>query len=194
MIKKTRKQAAVFLDRDGTLNTEVGYLDHVDKLTILPGAYEAVRLINQLGLLAIVVTNQSGIARGFFDAAFVEDIHNHIETLFHARRAIIDGFYYCPHHPTEGKEPYLKVCTCRKPAPGLLIQAAKEWDIDLEHSFMIGDTPKDVETVQRTGGKGILVRTGHFRDADLEAIQPDYVADDILAAVQWISLDINRKR
>lgn len=194
MTRKNRKQAAVFLDRDGTLNEEVGYLDHIDKLTILPGAYEAVRLINQMGLLAIVITNQSGIAQGLFDETFVRQVHEKIRSLFLAEKAILDDFYYCPHHPTKGEEPYLQACTCRKPAPGMLIRAAKEWDIDLENSFMIGDMPKDVEAGQQAGSKGILVRTGHYKDADLEAIQPDYITDDILAAVQWVSEGLNRKR
>jgi D-glycero-D-manno-heptose 1,7-bisphosphate phosphatase len=184
------KRRAVFLDRDGTLNEEVGYLDSPDKLTIIPGAIEAVRLINQQGLLAIVVTNQSGIARGFFDEAFVQDVHELIRALFHAQGAVIDGFYFCPHHPTGGQDPYLQDCPCRKPAPGMLIRAAKERNIDLGRSYMIGDMLTDVMAGQQAGGKGILVRTGYGRGVDLEQGKPDHIAEDVLDAVRWILKDL----
>ena len=184
--KTDEKRIAVFFDRDGTLNEEVNYLDNLAKLVILPGATEAVRLTNQAGILAIVITNQSGIARGFFDEAFVHNVHSHTQALFQAQGAVIDAFYYCPHHPTEGQGPYLMSCSCRKPSPGLLLQAAEEWNIDLGSSFMIGDTANDIEAAKRAGCKAIIVRTGHGRSAALDAAGPDYVADDVLMAVRWI--------
>lgn len=184
------KRQAVFLDRDGTINEEVGYLDNLEKLRIIPGAFEAVRLLKQAGLLVIVITNQSGIARGFFDEAFVRGIHRHMKRLFREKDAVIDGFYYCPHHPEEGKGQYLQACSCRKPEPGMLIRAAQEMDIDLEHSYIVGDTLKDVEAGQRAGCQGVLVRTGYGRNVDSGMVKPDHVAKDILAAAHWILKDL----
>jgi len=190
---KTGKKAAVFLDRDGTINEEVGYLDSLDKLQIIPCAFEAVRLINGAGLLSIVVTNQAGIARGLFDEPFVNSIHGRLTATFQTHSARLDAFYYCPHHPTAGIGPYAMACDCRKPEPGMLLRAAEEWNIDLEHSFMIGDTAKDVEVGQRVGAKGILVETGYGGEVDLQVVKPDYVASNVLDAVRWI-LSANREK
>ncbi len=192
-----KKNTAIFLDRDGTINVEVGYLDSEDKLSILPEAYEAVRRINESGPKAIVVTNQAGVAKGLFSEDFVRRIHEEISTRLSQRGASIDGFYYCPHHPTEGREPYRRVCACRKPEPGLLLQAARDFDIDLARSYMIGDRYRDIETAHRVGAKGVLVLTGYGQDLLQEAgpdaanahNAPDYIAADILAAVNWILKD-----
>ncbi|MDI9569408.1 MAG: HAD family hydrolase [Pseudomonadota bacterium] len=181
-----RPSPAVFLDRDGTINEEVGYLDRMDKLRLLPGAAEAVRLINRDGMKAVVITNQSGIGRGMFDEAFVMEVHAEMSRRLRKEGAAIDGYYFCPHHPTEGIGGYRQSCPCRKPAPGMLLRAAAELAIDLSRSYMIGDMPKDVEAGQRAGGKGILVRTGYGQNADLGAVTPDHIAPDILAAVRWI--------
>jgi len=181
---------AVFLDRDGTLNEEVGYLDNLEKLKIIRNAFEAVRMINQAGLLAVVVTNQSGVARGFFDETLVRRVHGQIRSAFLEAGAVIDAFYYCPHHATEGRNPYLQACSCRKPEPGMLRMAAEEWNIDLSRSYMVGDTLRDVETGHRAGSRAILVRTGYGRDVDPGPAKPDYVAEDILEAVRWILKDI----
>jgi D,D-heptose 1,7-bisphosphate phosphatase len=181
--------AAVFLDRDGTINEEVGYLDRLEKLKILPEAFEAIRLINQTGMKAVVISNQSGIARGYFDEAFVESLHVRIQALLMEHNAWIDGFYYCPHHPTEGTGVYRRACTCRKPEPGLLIRAAQELDIDLARSYMVGDMPKDVEAAGRSGAKGILVQTGYGAEHHTFSVQPHYIATDILDAVRWIMKD-----
>ena len=181
-----KSMPAVFLDRDGTINEEVGYLDRLDKLRLLPGAAAAVRMINERGWKAVVITNQSGIARGFFDEAFVGKVHAEMARLLRKEGAAIDGFYFCPHHPTEGIGRYRRTCSCRKPAPGLLVQAAAELAIDLTRSFMIGDMPKDVEAGQRAGAKGILVRTGYGNTVELGSLAPDYIATDLLDAVSWI--------
>ncbi|MDD5170899.1 MAG: D-glycero-beta-D-manno-heptose 1,7-bisphosphate 7-phosphatase [Syntrophales bacterium] len=186
------KKRAVFLDRDGTINEEVGYLDSLDKLAIIPESFEAMRLINRNGLLAIVVTNQSGIARGCFDESFVGEVHRHMKRLFQEQGAVIDGFYFCPHHPSGGQESYRQTCTCRKPEPGMLIRAKEDFNIDLEHSYMVGDTLKDVEAGNRVGCKGILVKTGYGGDMNTEIIKPDYVAKDILDAVLWILKDMDK--
>ncbi len=115
-------------------------------------------------MLAVVVTNQSGVARGLFDEAFLQALHRHMGRLFAAQGALIDAFYYCPHHPTAGKGAYLKACNCRKPEPGMLLQAARDWGIDLERSYTIGDMAKDVLAGQRTGGKGVLLGTASSVD------------------------------
>jgi histidinol-phosphate phosphatase family protein len=185
------KQRAVFLDRDGTINEEVGYLSNLDQLSIIPEAFEAVRLMNRRRLQVIVITNQSGVGRGYFDETVVEGIHDHLRAAFLAEGAVIDEFYYCPHHPTEGRGVYLISCSCRKPEPGMLIRAAAERNIDLLHSYMIGDTPKDVLAGKRAGCKGVLVETGYGRDADTTKIRPDYTAKDILDATRWILEDMS---
>ncbi|MEK7374927.1 MAG: HAD family hydrolase, partial [Thermodesulfobacteriota bacterium] len=144
-MREGKKQAAVFLDRDGTINEEVGYLDRIEKLRLIPGAAEAIRLINESGMKAIVVTNQSGVARKFFDEASVDEVHARLRDMLRAEGAFLDGVYYCPHHPTEGRGDYLRTCDCRKPAPGLLLRAAEELQLDLARSYMVGDTLKDIE-------------------------------------------------
>lgn len=184
---------AVFLDRDGTINEEVGYLDTLDKLVIFPNAIEAVKIINRLGLLAIVITNQSGVARGLFDEAFVKNLHDHVKSLFLARGAVIDDFYYCPHHPTEGQGRYLTHCPCRKPEPGMLLEAARKWKIELKSSYMIGDQEKDIEVIRRVGGKGILVKTGYGSEIKVPRQEPDFWASDVLEAVKWIERDFTHE-
>src|SRR5512145_1749179 len=189
-----KKFRAVFLDREGTLNEEVGYLDSAGKLQMIPEAFEAVRRINESGMKAVVVTNQAGVAKGLFSEKFVRDVNDRIQGLFIEYGAQIDRFYYCPHHPSEGVDPYRKICDCRKPEPGLLQQAAQDLDIDLARSYMIGDHLRDVETARRVGAKGILVTTGHGADqlktsGITAANQPDYVAKNILEAVDWILKD-----
>jgi D-glycero-D-manno-heptose 1,7-bisphosphate phosphatase len=212
LVVKEKRQAAVFLDRDGTINEEVGYLDRLDKLRLVPGAAEAIRLINECGMKAIVVTNQSGVARGIFDEAFVDEVHERLREMLREERASLDGFYFCPHHPTEGRGRYLRSCDCRKPAPGLLLRAMEELSLDPERSYMIGDTLKDIEAASRIGARGILVRTGYGADAadalgsaaeprrmmpgvekdprggDL-VIRPVHIAGDLLAAVCWLLKD-----
>lgn len=183
------KAAAVFLDRDGTINEEVGYLDSLDKLRMIPEAFDAIRLINQSGMKAVVISNQSGVARGYFDEAFVETVHARIQALLKEHRAWIDCFYYCPHHPTEGTGVYRRVCACRKPEAGLLIRASQEMGIDLARSYMVGDMPKDIEAAGKAGAKGILVQTGYGSDQLSLTVRPDYIARDIFDAVTWIMKD-----
>lgn len=144
-----KRWPAVFLDRDGTIIEEVEYLDRLEKMRLLPGAAEAIRLINASGMKTVVVTNQSGIARGLFDIPFVEQCHRHLREMLAKDGAFVDGIYYCPHHPTEGRGPYLRICDCRKPAPGMLLRAAEELSIDSSRSYMVGDTLKDIEAGAR---------------------------------------------
>lgn len=205
---RTKKYAAVFLDRDGTINEEVGYLNSLDKLKLYENTAEAIRLINASGMKTVVFTNQSGVARGYFTEEFVEIVHRHIQKLLQEKGAYIDAFYYCPHHPAEGIGSYLKHCACRKPEPGMLIAASEELDIDLKQSYAVGDMLKDVEAAKRVGVKGILVKTGYGltivekellseQPATLasgekqftklsEQCRPDFIAADLLDAVKWI--------
>lgn len=189
-----KKNPAIFLDRDGVINKEVGYLDSLDKLMIFPSTFEAVRLINLSGFKAVVVTNQAGVAKGLFTEAFVRETHEYLQAALKQKNAAIDAFYYCPHHPTEGSPRYRRICDCRKPAPGLFLQAANDMDIDLSASFMIGDRYRDIEAAHRAGAKGVLVKTGYGTDMlenagpDQETPQgkPEFIAEDILQAVHWI--------
>jgi D-glycero-D-manno-heptose 1,7-bisphosphate phosphatase len=189
-----KKNAAVFLDRDGTINEEAGYLDSLDKLKIIPCAYEAIRLINESGMKAVVISNQSGVARGLLTEEFVEKTNNHLQIILREQGVYINNFYYCPHHPTEGEEPYRQVCDCRKPAPGMLLAAARDLNIDLELSYMVGDRFLDMEAAKKAGVKGVLVKTGYGNDLLQDdgpdkatpENKPDFVAADILEAVKWI--------
>ena len=189
-----QKKRAIFLDRDGTINEEVGYIEHLDRLRIIPEAYEAIRLINLSGFIAVVITNQAGIAKGLFNEDFVIKTNERLQEFLGQKGAAIDAFYFCPHHPTEGVPPYRMVCDCRKPAPGLFYQAARDMDIDLAASYMIGDRYRDMEAAHRAGVKGVLVKTGYGADV-LENIgpdqetpeaRPDHIAENILKAVHWI--------
>ena len=158
------QQKCVFLDRDGTLNRYVGFLRSTDELELLDGAAEAVRKINESGYLAIVVTNQPVIARGEVTTSELQEIHNKLETLLGAEGAYVDAIYYCPHHPHKGYDgeiPELKIdCDCRKPKPGMLLQAAKDFHIDLSASYMVGDSDSDVQAAIHAGCTPILLTEG----------------------------------
>jgi len=192
-----KKYAAVFLDRDGTINEEVGYLDSMDKLNLFPNTPEAIRLINESGMKAVVITNQSGVAKGYFTEEFVRTVHGRIQEMLREKGAFIDAFYYCPHHQTDGIGVYLQSCACRKPGAGMLIEASKELSIDLLCSYTVGDMLKDIQVARTVGAKGILVRTGYginTIEKDLssespEICRPSYIAEDILDAVKWVMKD-----
>jgi D-glycero-D-manno-heptose 1,7-bisphosphate phosphatase len=192
-----KKNTAVFLDRDGTINEEVGYLDSLDKLKIIPAAFEAIRLINESGMKVVVISNQAGVARGLFTEEFVRTTNNYLQTILSREGAYINNFYFCPHHPTAGEEPYRQVCNCRKPAPGMLLQAARDLNIDLTRSYLVGDRFNDMEAGNRIGVRGILVKTGFGQgllqddgpDKATEENKPDYIAEDILDAIRWILRD-----
>lgn len=155
------KQKAIFLDRDGTINKYVGFLRNIDDFELIDGASEAIKMINQSGYLAIVVTNQPVIARGEVSWEELHEIHKKMETLLGKDGAYIDGLYICPHHPDkgfEGERPEYKFdCDCRKPKPGLLLKATRDFNIDLSQSYMIGDSERDVEAGQNAGCKDSLL-------------------------------------
>jgi D-glycero-D-manno-heptose 1,7-bisphosphate phosphatase len=185
-----KKTPAVFVDRDGTVNQEVGYISQVKDLMLIPGSAEAIRLINQSGRKVVVISNQSGVARGYFDEQVVETINAVLVKMLAAQNARVDGIYYCPHHP-KGYPPYNIECSCRKPASGILLQAADDLNIDLAHSAVIGDKYTDVLTGHRLGIPGLLVRTG-FGEEEIEKYSttwnkaPDFIAADLLEAVRWL--------
>jgi len=182
---------AVFLDRDGTLNEQMGYINHISRFHLLPGAAESIKTLNDLNIPVVVVTNQSGLARGYFPLELLEMVHEKMNRLLLEKGAVIDGLYICPHHPDASEEQYRKKCNCRKPKIGLLEQAAAEMNLDLGRSFMVGDRWSDLQCARRAGASSILVLTGYGR-GDLEYIgpsqdvQPDYQAEGLSEAVAWI--------
>jgi D-glycero-D-manno-heptose 1,7-bisphosphate phosphatase len=186
----TARRAAVFLDRDGTINEEVDFVRTPEELVLIPGAAEAVGRLNRAGMVACVISNQSGVARGFYTEATLAGIHAKLERELAARGGRIDRIYYCPHHPTKGIPPYDVVCECRKPAPGMLQAGAREFDIDLSRSFVVGDRDVDIQVGKAVGAYAILVLTGYGRRTREEiagtGIVPDFVASDITEAVTHI--------
>lgn len=188
----TKRHVAVFLDRDGTINEEMGYINHVDRFVLLPGAAEAIRRLNSGGLKAVVVTNQSGVARGYFPKRLIDRVHEKMCRLLRQKGAWLDGIYPCVHTPSG--EDGLGGCDCRKPEIGLLLQAARELELDLKRSYVVGDRFKDVETGRKAGAKAVLVLTGYGK-GELEylsptsKVQPDFIAADLARAVDWILAD-----
>jgi D-glycero-D-manno-heptose 1,7-bisphosphate phosphatase len=178
---------AVFLDRDGTINVEREYLHRPEEFSFIPGAPRAIRLLKDAGFYVIVVTNQSGVARGLFDEAAVRGLHRHMDAELAHHGAGVDAYYFCPHHPEHGGEDYRKLCACRKPLAGMLFQAATDFSLDLESSFMIGDKLADVEAGLKAGCRPLLVRTGYgvATAAKLPAGVP--VFEDLLAAALAIT-------
>lgn len=175
---------AVFLDRDGTICEEMGYLNHISRFRMYPFAADAIRRLNRAGLRVIVVTNQSGVARGIFPESLVHRVHEKMVTELAAAGARVDGIYFCPHRSEEA-------CGCRKPHPGMLERAAREHGLELAGSYVVGDRYDDLEMAQRIGGRGILVLTGYGRgEYELHGAarlkQPDRVVEDLSAAVNVI--------
>ena len=192
------RRKAIFIDRDGTLSEEVGYVNHLSRFRLFPFAVDAIRLINRSPLLAVLVTNQAGVARGYFEESMVEAVHGEVARAMEAGGARLDGVYYCPHHPSVGEPPYRFDCDCRKPRPGLIKRAAEELDIDLRQSWMVGDRYSDTELARNAGTRAALVLTGYGRgeyEHQSHAWQhrPDLVAEHVLEAVERIlSLDEGR--
>jgi D-glycero-D-manno-heptose 1,7-bisphosphate phosphatase len=181
---------AVFIDRDGTLTEEVGYVNHPSRLQLLPRAAEAIRRLNTAGVAAVVVTNQAGIARGYFSESVLHAVHDALRTQLAGAGARLDGLYACVHHPSEGEAPYRTDCDCRKPRPGLLQRAARELGLDLARSTMVGDKASDLVPARAVGADAVLVLTGYGRGEweyrrEHFTVQPDHVATDLLDAVEW---------
>jgi D-glycero-D-manno-heptose 1,7-bisphosphate phosphatase len=181
---------AVFMDRDGCLIEEVGYLNHPSRVRVLPRTAAAVARLNAAGIPALMATNQAGIARGYFSAETLAEINAEVVRQLAAEGARLDGLYVCTHHPTAGGPPYRQLCGCRKPKPGLLHRAAEELGLDLSRSVMVGDKPSDVEAGQAAGGASVLVLTGYGRGEweyrrHAWTVKPDHIAEDLLDAVEW---------
>lgn len=184
------KRRAVFLDRDGTINKDVGYPHSFNLIEIYPYSFEAVKKINSSGLLAVIVTNQSGVGRGLIDIENLHGLHQKLIETFAQHDAYFDGIYYCPHFFPSSLPEYNKDCRCRKPFPGMAYQAASDLDIDLEHSYMVGDKAEDVLFGLNIKAQPILVLTGFGKNTLLqlkkEDIKPAHVAPTLMDAVNWI--------
>lgn len=179
---------AIFLDRDGTINVEVNYLHRPDDFHFVPGAPQAIARLNTAGFLVVVVTNQAGIARGYYGEAGLHRLHAHLQTLLADHGAHVDAFYFCPHHPE-----FTGVCACRKPAPGMLQAAARDLPIDLPRSWLIGDSAGDLGAARAAGCRAILVRTGYgaaleaqFAPGSSETIPAEAVVDALPEAVDYL--------
>jgi D-glycero-D-manno-heptose 1,7-bisphosphate phosphatase len=186
---------AVFLDRDGTINEEAGYVNHLSRVRLYPGVGEAIRRLNEARVPAIVVTSQSGVARGYFPEELVQKVHEKIAQELAAHSARLDAFYYCPHHPEAQLEAYRKVCRCRKPSIGMLEEAAQRFQIDLASSYVVGDSYRDVQLGFNAGARTILVLTGYGRgevEYRLSAgpRKPDWICENLPEAVERILKDL----
>lgn len=177
---------AVFLDRDGTVNVEKSYLHHPKEFEFIPGAPEAIRLLKEAGFVVIVVTNQSGVARGYYDEEAVHRLHRFVDGELAAAGTGIDAYYLCPHHPLHGVGPYRVECACRKPLPGMILAAAAAHGIDLGRSWLVGDKAIDVEAGVAAGCRPILVRTGYGSEESSLVPPRVPVCDDLLAAARLI--------
>jgi D,D-heptose 1,7-bisphosphate phosphatase len=172
----------VFIDRDGTINVNFGYIDNPDDFEMYPGVKEGIKLLKDKGFKIIVITNQSGIARGYFSEETLENIHQKMKNELSKKGASIDAIYYCPHHPKDK-------CNCRKPNTGLFQQAVKELNIDVKRSFIIGDRMLDIEAGYKIGCKTVLVPENKEKveqEMKESSIKPDYVCDDFYSGVGWI--------
>lgn len=182
---------AVFIDRDGTISEEVGYINHPSRFRVFPYAAAAIKHLNDAGWLAIVVTNQAGVARGYFSEDMIQTVHAEMTKELENGGARLDAVYYCAHHPSVGEPPYRFDCDCRKPKPGLISRAARDFDIDLAGSWMVGDRYSDVELARNAGVQSMFVLSGYGRgewehQRSSWTKQPDLVAENLLEAVRVI--------
>ena len=182
--------AAVFLDRDGTIVDERGYLTPAARLSVYPWSIDAIRLLKRAGFAVVVVTNQGGIARGLLTCDFVEQTHRKLADQFAAGGAVVDAWYYCPHHTSAVVERFSAPCECRKPKIGMMTEAARTLGLDLGQSWVVGDQWGDIRMAHAAGAASILVRTGHGRAQEAarppEVAAPTTVCDNLIAAAAWI--------
>jgi len=185
----TETRAAVFLDRDGTINVDAGYIDRMERFELYPFAIDAIRLFKQAGYLVVILTNQAGVAQGLYGEDFVATVAQFLADRAKLGGGQIDGHYYCPHSPDAVVPEYRLDCACRKPKPGLALRAAAELGIDFRRSVVIGDRWRDIAVAGAVGCRGILVRTGY---GATEALRPppglsaDAVCDDLIGAAVWL--------
>ena len=189
---------AVFLDRDGTVNEQMGYINHISRFHLLPEAGRGIKLLNDHKIPVVVVSNQSGLARGYFPKELLNQVHEKMDRLLAQEGAHIDGLYYCPHHPEAKEMQYRIDCNCRKPKTGMLLQAADEMNLDLSLSFVVGDRWSDIKCADRAGCSSVLVLTGYGR-GDYEYIgpdqdiQPSHVAENLFDSVKWILTKLEQR-
>jgi D-glycero-D-manno-heptose 1,7-bisphosphate phosphatase len=182
-----QNDVAVFVDRDGTINVDVDFLSSPSQLQLIPRSAKAIKALNDLGVPVIVITNQSGIARGLYSEDDLRRVHSAMDEMLKQYGATITAYYYCPHHPTDGIAPYVKDCECRKPKPGMLLRAKKKFGFNLKRSSIVGDKLVDVQAGKSVGAVAIQVATGYgTKEKDLCADIRDYYAVDLFDAVQFI--------
>ena len=182
-------KVGLFFDRDGTLNTELDFLSRPEELQLIPNAARAIREANEFGVRVFIITNQSGIARGLFTETDLVVVHKRLITMLAHEGARVDAIYYCPHHPEYGQTPYKKACNCRKPKPGMLRKAAKEFGVKLSQSFVIGDRRIDMQAGKAAGCKTAMVLTGYGaveREECRDTRIVDFVASDAYEA--WLHI------
>jgi D-glycero-D-manno-heptose 1,7-bisphosphate phosphatase len=188
----------VFLDRDGTVTREAGYVNHPDRIELLPGAAAAIRRLNERGVLAVLTTNQAGVARGYLTEAVLKKVHRRLQDLLAERRARLDAIYYSPCHPDGSVAPYNREDPMRKPATGMIDAARRRFAIDMSRAYVVGDKMADIELARNAGITSVFVLTGYglgeyeFRRRQWKH-QPDRIAEDLKAAVAWIIKDLHRR-
>jgi len=191
------KRPIVFIDRDGTLNKEAGYINHIDNFQLYPFIYQGIRLLNHFDILSVIITNQAGVARGYFTEGFLKEVHNKMFDILEKNGAFIDGLYYCPHHPSSKLAEYAVECDCRKPKTGMLEQAVEELspNVDTERMYVIGDKFSDVKMGNNFGCRTVMVKTGYGRgelmSKEEDRPKPSKIEKNFLSAVLWIIKDIN---
>jgi len=195
--RRDKLRPAVFLDRDGTLNEDIGFMDRMEALSLFSWTADAIRLLNRAGYCTVVTTNQSAVARGLIDEEFLRVVHQEIDRRLARGDARIDRYFYCPHHPEAPLEAYRRVCECRKPRPGMILAAAQELGLDLTRSVMVGDRRLDVASGHAAGVRAVLVRTGlgAAEEEDLvedPGAQPDAILNNLMEAVGWILRNSSR--
>lgn len=192
------KKTAVFLDRDGNINKDVGYPGSYDKIQIYPYSFEAVRKINKSGLLAVIVTNQSGVGRGLIDEKILIQMHEKMKKEFARHKARIDGIYYCPHFSGSKEPRYRTACDCAKPKPGLALRAAGDLNISLKDSYIVGDKASDIRFGLNIQATPVLVLTGYGEESlsklREDGLLPAHVSPNLLEAVDWILRQEKRRR
>lgn len=186
-----KRRFGVFLDRDGTVTEEVGYLTDTSRLRLIPGSGEAIALLNEMKIPAILATNQAGVARGYFEESMVIKCNKKLEDMLKVFGAKLDALYYCPHHPEVGEKPYRIDCNCRKPKPGMLLKGAEEFNLDLSQSYVIGDKVSDLEVANKVNAKSILVKTGYGLGEVLYGkkrwkVKPLAICENFYEAVKYI--------
>lgn len=186
----TDGRPAVFFDRDGTLIDDVGYMKSPEDVRVIPGTGNAIHALNERGVLVVVISNQSGVARGLLSEDDLLSIHTRIQDALAQGGGRVDRIYYCPHHPTEGNPPYRIACSCRKPGTGMLQQAVSEFSIGLQRSYVVGDKTSDIRAGIAAGARTVLVLTGYgpaaLEECRANGIRPDAVCPSVVEAVEYI--------